>query len=81
MVGKSHDDAWGYAGIPQTEEEFKARYEETFKALFSIADFCGYVYTQLTDVQQEINGLLTADRKPKFDVEWLKKVNTGEIAH
>jgi len=27
----------------------------------------GHCYTQLTDVQQEINGLLTPDRKPKVD--------------
>ena len=79
VAGESQDDAWGYAGMPKTEEEFKQRYEETFKAIFSIADFCGYVYTQLTDVQQEINGLLTTDRKPKFDVEWLRKVNTGKM--
>ena len=76
IVGETEADAWGYAGLPKTVEEFQARYEETFKAIFSIEDFCGYVYTQLTDVQQEINGLLTADREPKFDIEWLKSVNT-----
>ncbi|MEJ7712673.1 MAG: hypothetical protein WKF84_23200 [Pyrinomonadaceae bacterium] len=29
------------------------------------SDFVGYCYTQLTDVEQEINGLMTYDRKPK----------------
>jgi beta-galactosidase/beta-glucuronidase len=79
-VGQTGNNAWGYAGVPQTDEEFKQRYEETFNAVFSIADFCGYVYTQLTDVEQEINGLLTAERAPKFDVDWLKRVNQGKAA-
>lgn len=73
-------DAWGYAGIPATEAEFKQRYEETFKAMYALPELCGYVYTQLTDVEQEINGLLTADRTPKFDVEWLRSVNQWPAA-
>jgi hypothetical protein len=36
--------------------------------------WAGYCYTQLTDVEQEINGLLTADRKPKADVDELKRI-------
>jgi len=32
----------------------------------------GFCYTQLTDVQQEQNGLLTADRMPKVDLELLR---------
>ena len=35
----------------------------------------GVCYTQLTDVEQEINGLLTYDRKPKFDVNAIKAMN------
>ena len=35
----------------------------------------GYCYTQLTDVMQEINGLLTPDRKPKMDVERVRAIN------
>ena len=79
VSGKTRSDAWGYADIPKTEEEFKKRYEDTLTAVLNLPDLCGYVYTQLTDVQQEINGLLTADRKPKFDLAWLKKFNTGGI--
>lgn len=78
IKGDTQSDAWGYAGIPKTEEEFRARYEDTFHAIFNITDFCGYVYTQLTDIEQEINGLLTAEREPKFDVDWLKSVHEGK---
>ncbi len=37
-------------------------------------NFQGYCYTQLTDVQQEVNGLLYADRQPKADLERLKYI-------
>ena len=37
-------------------------------------NFQVYCYTQLTDVQQEVNGLLTAERKPKAGVQKLKKI-------
>lgn len=33
----------------------------------------GYCYTQLTDVEQEVNGIYTYDRKLKFNAERLKK--------
>jgi len=35
----------------------------------------GVCYTQLTDVEQEINGLMTYDRKMKFDAKILKEIN------
>ena len=37
-------------------------------------EFQGYCFTQLTDVQQEVNGLLDEYHKPKLDVERLKKL-------
>ena len=38
----------------------------------SIAGFC---YTQLADVEQETNGLLTCDRVPKIRTEIIRKIN------
>jgi hypothetical protein len=35
----------------------------------------GFCYTQLSDVEQEINGLLTYDREPKCDVNKIKEIN------
>jgi hypothetical protein len=42
-------------------------------AVLDSPSIVGFCYTQLTDVQQETNGLLTADRKPKLDVEAVYK--------
>jgi hypothetical protein len=41
----------------------------------------GYCYTQLTDVEQEKNGLYTYERKPKFDVDRLHKIQTRVAAY
>ena len=45
--------------------------------LMESGKFCGYCYTQLTDVMQEVNGLLTMDREPKLPLETLYKIFTG----
>ena len=40
---------------------------------------CGYCYTQFTDVQQEINGLLDIDRNFKIDPEIIKEINQRRV--
>ncbi|MBO5212140.1 MAG: beta-galactosidase [Clostridia bacterium] len=66
---------WGYGNGPKTEEEFFERYEYLTKALIESPHVCGLCYTQLYDVEQEVNGLYTYERKPKFDMEKIKKIN------
>ena len=70
--------AWGYAGVPRDAEAFRTRFESIFRSVEGMREICGWVYTQLTDVQQEINGLLTADRKHKFDPAWLRRWVAGK---
>jgi hypothetical protein len=55
-------------------EAFLARFEGLVKALRKLPQVAGYCYTQLTDVEQEINGLMTYDRKQKCDPEKVKKL-------
>src|SRR3712207_2330295 len=45
------------------------RFEDLVTALLESTELAGFCYTQLTDIQQEDNGLLTADRTPKVDPE------------
>ena len=66
---ESEEGAWGYHEKVRDVEEFFARYQSVTDAARAIPYCQGYCYTQLTDVQQEINGLLTPDRKPKIDPE------------
>lgn len=60
-------NAWGYGDRPKSEEEFIARFKGLTEALLGHPRMCAFCYTQLTDVEQEVNGLFTYDRKPKFD--------------
>ncbi|GGH84415.1 beta-galactosidase/beta-glucuronidase [Pullulanibacillus pueri] len=66
---------WGYGHQVTTEEEFFKRYHEITQAIKDLDYVSGYCYTQITDVQQEINGLLTEDRKPKVDLKKVREVN------
>ncbi len=58
---------WGYGEAPKTEEEFFARYEGLTAALLENPNVMGFCYTQLYDVEQEVNGLYTYERAAKFD--------------
>jgi beta-galactosidase/beta-glucuronidase len=65
---------WGYSGIEPTSEALLKRLDGLVKALRSNSAFAGFCYTQLTDVEQEINGLMSYDRKPKVDPAEFKKI-------
>lgn len=66
--------SWGYHDKVSDEEAFFERYQSLTDAARAISYCQGYVYTQLTDVQQEQNGILTPDRKPKVDVERFRRL-------
>jgi beta-galactosidase/beta-glucuronidase len=66
---------WGYGNQVDTEEAFLERFQSITQAIKDTDYICGYCYTQVTDVQQEVNGLLTEDRKPKVALELIKKIN------
>ncbi|WP_156430835.1 glycoside hydrolase family 2 protein [Paenibacillus sp. FJAT-26967] len=73
---KSEWDGWGYSGA-ENEEDFLERLKAVLDPMFSSPVIQGYCYTQLTDVEQEINGLLTYDRQPKAPLEEIRKIMTG----
>lgn len=74
------EKGWGYGNRPGTEEEFIERYRRLTDALLDNTMICGFCYTQLTDVEQEVNGLYYYDRRPKFDPSVIKAINTRKAA-
>ena len=68
-------DAWGYAGVEKTAEGALTRLRGLYQGIAKIDAFAGICYTQITDVEQEVNGLLTYDRKRKFDSAVLREIN------
>ena len=74
------EGGWGYGNGPKTEEEFIARYKGLTDVLLDNPAISAFCYTQLTDVEQERNGLYTYDRNPKFDPAIFKKINSRKAA-
>ena len=74
-------DGWGYGNAPKTAEEFLDRLEGLTNALLDDPNMFGLCYTQLTDVEQEQNGLYTYDRKPKFPPEMISKIFSKKAAY
>jgi beta-galactosidase/beta-glucuronidase len=70
----SVEDGWGYSSVTSVEDYVKA-YESFGRALQSSSVLQGFCYTQLTDVEQEINGLLAYDRTPKCSLDSIKRIN------
>ncbi|MHC4691253.1 MAG: glycoside hydrolase family 2 protein [Planctomycetota bacterium] len=63
--------SWGYGKMrEQVEDRIKALTD----ILLNHPHIVGFTYTQLTDVEQEVNGVYTYDRKPKFDIKRLKSI-------
>ena len=66
---------WGYGDLPKTEAEYKERYATSIRMLNDLRrqGIAGGVYTQTTDVEGEVNGLLTYDRR-------VAKIPAAELA-
>ena len=73
-------DSWGYGEAPKSKESFLQRYEGLTNVLLDNPDIMGFCYTQLYDVEREQNGLMTYQRKFKFDPELIRKINTRKAA-
>ncbi|MEC5127561.1 sulfatase-like hydrolase/transferase [Verrucomicrobiales bacterium BCK34] len=65
---------WGYGGLPKDKAEWLERYRTSIEMLADLKrkGIAAGIYTQTTDVEGEINGLLTYDRK-------VQKIAPGEL--
>lgn len=72
FASESLDGSWGYDSVKDADDLVN-RLAGLMKGVTG-TEFCGYCYTQLSDVQQEVNGLLNAYRTPKAPLEKLEKV-------
>ena len=77
---QEHAQSWGYGERPKTLEEFYDRFEKLCKILLENPEMFGYCYTQLTDIDQEENGIYKYDRSTKFDVNRIRKIQTVTAA-
>jgi beta-galactosidase/beta-glucuronidase len=70
------DRTWGYSRT-RTPEEFAERYRRLLEVVRSAPLLAGFCYTQFTDTYQEANGLLYADRTPKFPLDAIALATRG----
>lgn len=63
-----------YGNLPATPDEFEARLRDVAKGIATIPRLAGFVWTQLADVQQERNGLLDFERRPKLPLATLREI-------
>jgi hypothetical protein len=64
---------WGYT-TAENPQDLLQRLKNLMTGIVQGGICCGFVYTQLTDIEQEVNGLYTFDRMPKLDVDKVKDI-------
>lgn len=69
------ENGWGYGNKVKTEEEFLKRFDSIVSSIKKLPYVCGYCYTQVTDVQQEVNGLMDIRRNFKISPEKIREIN------
>lgn len=69
------ESGWGYGNKVGDEAEFIKRFDSITTAIKKTPYICGFCYTQVTDVQQEINGLMNIDRSFKVNPQAIKEIN------
>lgn len=67
------DSEWGYTTAADPEDLLR-RVENLVNAVVDGGLCSGFVWTQLTDIEQETNGLYSFDRQEKLDSEKVKAV-------
>ena len=70
------EQAWGYGERLNDKAAVLEKIRDLHQAVMDIDGVCGFCYTQLTDVEQEINGLLDHQHQYKFSKQEIKDILT-----
>ena len=73
----SSSEGWGYGDKRKDIEDYVNQLKSIFSAVRKLDYLSGYCYTQLTDVEQETNGLFYIDRTPKIPLEQMREIISG----
>ncbi|MEO8372497.1 MAG: sugar-binding domain-containing protein [Candidatus Solibacter sp.] len=69
-------NSWGYSGMEVDAGAALERMKGLYEAIAYLPQIAGICYTQLYDVEQEVNGLMTYDRRMKFDHAAIREINS-----
>jgi hypothetical protein len=72
---EKRDLLYQFYGSVQSPEDLLEKYRDLMAGISTLRFLAGFCYTQLTDIEQEINGLLTYDRQPKAPPEKIAEIH------
>jgi beta-galactosidase/beta-glucuronidase len=75
-ISKIPPNSWGYSGLEFDAHATIEKIRSLYQAIAQIRKITGICYTQLYDVEQEVNGLMTYDRRMKFDPRVIREINS-----
>lgn len=75
LPAEQRDNLYKVYAAVRDNAELLVRYEDLMEGLAQLPFVSGFCYTQLTDIEQEINGLLTYDRKAKVEPERIAEIH------
>jgi hypothetical protein len=75
---EDHEATWGYSRS-ENAQAFADQYDALLGAVRTLNLLAGFCYTQFTDTYQESNGLLYADRTPKFPIDQIAQATRGPL--
>ena len=77
-LSRGPGETWGYSRA-ENAEDLAAKYEALLRVVSSLPLLAGFCYTQFADTYQEANGLLYADRTPKFPLDRMARATRGSV--
>jgi beta-galactosidase/beta-glucuronidase len=75
LTEEERDMLYQFYGSFTTAEELLQQYRSLMEGIAALKFLAGFCYTQLTDIEQEVNGLLTYDRQPKLSAESIADIH------
>ena len=75
-IAKVPGNSWGYSGVGGDQTAAMSRLRGLYESIARLRQISGICYTQLYDVEQEVNGLMTYDRRIKFDPQAIRECNS-----
>jgi beta-galactosidase/beta-glucuronidase len=75
VAPEDRDRLYEFYAMVKSEEEILEKYADLAEGLYSLKFLAGFCYTQLTDIEQELNGLLRYDRTPKVPLHAIRAIN------
>jgi beta-galactosidase/beta-glucuronidase len=75
LSNAERDMLFQFYGSCQDDHELLSKYSDLMEGISSLSFVAGFCYTQLTDIEQETNGLLSYDRNPKIDPATIRGIN------